>query len=67
MAEAIDWLNLKKASGANGLTAKSFKAAKDVLSHHLAADFSQFWPQGPEEFLASGNMPRWSQSSKAKA
>ena len=48
VAEAIDRLNLKKASGADGLTAESFKAAKDVLSHRLAADFSQFWPQGPE-------------------
>ena len=42
VAEEIDWLDLKKASGADGLTAESFKAAKDVLIHCLAADFSQF-------------------------
>ena len=47
VAQAIDRLNLKKASGADGLTAEMFKAAKDVIAHRMTEDLAQFWPTGP--------------------
>ena len=33
VAQAIDCLNLKKASGADGLRAEMFRAAKYVIAH----------------------------------
>ena len=47
VAQAIDCLNFKKASGEYGLTAEMFRAAKYVIAHCMTNDLAQFWPTGP--------------------